>query len=424
MRAGPPSLLPGRDPDLRPGDRARAASGALHRRLRRSRASRCRRHCRPTCEAFGCPILPMRLESAELSKIAINCCLVSSISVANTLAELCEGIGAVWGEIAPALKLDRRIGQHAYLSPGLGIAGGNLERDLATVIRLAQATGTDAGVVRAWLANSRHRRDWAARTIKRVLLDKAPEATVAVWGLAYKENTNSVKNSPSLATLAPAAGHAPGAARPRRPRERGRRMPSATGAADPLQAVTGADALMILTPWPQYKAIPPAAIAAGHARPDRARPLWRPRRPCRARRPVSNIIPWDAAPTSDEAGRMLEHRQSHSAGAAPRRRDRRQGLRRRCAGGATRRKRVSRRWRSAAARSTCCSRTRRRSSPRCSVPPTASSPSPRWLRSSRRACWPTTCAWCWPWSRHSPGRRSRTSSTSARTPSMPTARCR
>ena len=67
-------------------------------------------------QAFGCPILPMRLESAELTKIAINCCLVSSISVANTLAELCEGIGAVWGEIAPALKLDRRIGQHAYLS--------------------------------------------------------------------------------------------------------------------------------------------------------------------------------------------------------------------------------------------------------------------------------------------------------------------
>jgi len=211
-------------------------------------------------QAFGCPILPMRLESAELSKIAINCCLVSSISVANTLAELCEGIGAAWDEIAPALKLDRRIGQHAYLSPGLGIAGGNLERDLATVIRLSEEIGSDAGVVRAWIANSRHRRDWAARTIKRVLLDKTPEATVAVWGLAYKESTHSVKNSPSLATLrqlpharlvlhdpavpASAAGHA-----------------RATGVAEPLHAIAGADALMILTPWPQYKAIPPAAIA-------------------------------------------------------------------------------------------------------------------------------------------------------------------
>lgn len=211
-------------------------------------------------EAFGCPILPMRFESAELTKIAINCCLVSSISVANTLSELCEGIGAVWGEIAPALKLDRRIGQYSYLSPGLGIAGGNLERDLATVIRMSEEVGSDAGVVRAWVANSRHRRDWAARTILRVLLDQNPQAKVAVWGLAYKENTHSVKNSPSLATLrllpearlvlhdpvvpASAAGHA-----------------NATGAADPLQAVAGADALMILTPWPQYKGLAPAAIA-------------------------------------------------------------------------------------------------------------------------------------------------------------------
>jgi UDPglucose 6-dehydrogenase len=210
--------------------------------------------------AYGCPILPMRFESAELTKIAINCCLVSSISVANTLSELCEGIGAVWGEIAPALKLDRRIGQYSYLSPGLGIAGGNLERDLATVIRMSEEVGSDAGVVRAWVANSRHRRDWAARTISRVLLDKKPDARIAVWGLAYKENTHSVKNSPSLATLrqlpeahlvlhdpvvlASAAQHA-----------------RASGAAEPIAAVAGADALMILTPWPQYKAIAPAAVA-------------------------------------------------------------------------------------------------------------------------------------------------------------------
>ena len=96
-------------------------------------------------QSFGCPILPMRFESAELCKIAINCCLVSSISVANTLAELCEGIGADWSEIVPALKLDRRIGAYAYLAPGLGIAGGNLERDLATVVRLADGIGSDAG---------------------------------------------------------------------------------------------------------------------------------------------------------------------------------------------------------------------------------------------------------------------------------------
>src|SRR5215831_4372644 len=152
---------------------------------------------RAVLEAFKCPILPMRYESAELAKISINCCLVASVSVANTLAELCEAIGADWSEIMPALKLDRRIGEYSYLQPGLGIAGGNLERDLATVRRLAAANKTDAGVVAAWVQNSRHRRDWAAQTIRRVLLDRKPDATIAVWGLAYKENTHSTKNAPS-----------------------------------------------------------------------------------------------------------------------------------------------------------------------------------------------------------------------------------
>jgi UDPglucose 6-dehydrogenase len=202
--------------------------------------------------AFGCPLLPMRYESAELAKIAINCCLVASVSVANTLAELCENIGADWSEIVPSLKLDRRIGQYSYLAPGLGIAGGNLERDLATVIRLAGEHGTDAGVVKAWVANSRHRRDWAARTIKKLLLDAKPKAEVAVWGLAYKENTHSIKNSPSLATIA----QLPGAAlRTHDP------VVSSATAKDPLEAARGADALMILTPWPQYREIAPADIA-------------------------------------------------------------------------------------------------------------------------------------------------------------------
>ena len=156
--------------------------------------------------AFSCPILPMRYESAELAKISINMCLVASVTVANTLAELCEHIGADWSEIAPALKLDRRIGQHSYLTPGLGIAGGNLERDLATVERLAAEHSTDASIVRAWIHNSRHRRDWAARTIRTALLDSKPEARIAVWGLAYKENTHSIKNSPSLATIAQLKG--------------------------------------------------------------------------------------------------------------------------------------------------------------------------------------------------------------------------
>jgi UDPglucose 6-dehydrogenase len=210
-------------------------------------------------EAFGCPILPMRYESAELAKISINMCLVASIGVANTLAELCEAVGAVWSEILPALKLDRRIGPHSYLAPGLGIAGGNLERDLATVMRLADARGTDAGIVRAWLANSAHRRDWAARTIRDALLDRKPGAVVAVWGLAYKENTHSVKNSPSLATIALLSDARLRVHDPVVPPSVVTH-PHLVGCSDPLEAARTAEALMILTPWPQYRAIAPERL--------------------------------------------------------------------------------------------------------------------------------------------------------------------
>src|SRR5260370_5677060 len=152
--------------------------------------------------AYGCPILPMRYESAELAKISINCCLVAAVTVANTLAELAERIGADWREIVPALKLDRRIGAFAYLAPGLGIAGGNLERDLATVLRFAEATGSEASLIAAFLTNSAHRRDWVLRTLHREVFATNPGAALAILGLAYKENTHSIKNSPSLALIA------------------------------------------------------------------------------------------------------------------------------------------------------------------------------------------------------------------------------
>ena len=212
-------------------------------------------------ESCSCPILPMRYESAELAKISINMCLVASVGVANTMAELCEQIGANWHEIVPALKLDRRIGQFSYLAPGLGIAGGNLERDLATVIRFAEEKDTDSGIVQAWVNNSKHARDWAIRTARRVVLDPIQDPLVGIWGLAYKENTHSVKNSPSLATIAQmpetrlqlhdpivpasAANHA---------------LAEETDSA--IAAAKGADALMILTPWPQYRDIAAPDIAS------------------------------------------------------------------------------------------------------------------------------------------------------------------
>lgn len=216
---------------------------------------------RAVLAAPGCPVLKMRYESAELAKISINMFLVASVSTTNMLAELCERIGADWTEIAPALRLDGRIGPHAYLAPGLGIAGGNLERDLATVRRLADAHGSDSGQIDAWRRSSRHRRDWALARLHERLLARERDPTIAVLGLAYKENTHSTKNSPSLALLA--------ALTPYRVRVFDPQVtadpafhPRLEGAADALACVVGADALAVMTPWPAFRALAPAALAA------------------------------------------------------------------------------------------------------------------------------------------------------------------
>ena len=210
-------------------------------------------------DAHDCPILKMRYESAELAKISINMCLVASVSTANTLAELCEKIGADWSEIVPALKLDRRIGQFSYLTPGLGIAGGNLERDLATVCNFADEFGTDSGVIKSWIANSKHRRDWPLRILHEVTLKKNAEAIVGVWGLAYKQDTHSIKNSPSIALLRAICDTqvrvydpiVPAAAAPNR---------DCIAATSELDACMGVDVLVIMTPWPQFSKVSPKEI--------------------------------------------------------------------------------------------------------------------------------------------------------------------
>ena len=206
-------------------------------------------------ESFGCPLLPMRYESAELAKIAINCCLVASVTVANTLAGLSERVGANWHEIIPALKLDRRIGQHAYLAPGLGLAGGNLERDLATVLRLAGETGSEVGLIESFVKNSLHNRDWALRVLHREVFARNPQATIAVLGIAYKENTSSIKNSPAVALM---QNLRPWALRVFDPVVPVSVVdhPRITGCTSALETLAGADALVVMTPWPEFRALP------------------------------------------------------------------------------------------------------------------------------------------------------------------------
>jgi UDPglucose 6-dehydrogenase len=151
--------------------------------------------------------------------------------------------------------LDQRIGPHAYLNPGLGIAGGNLERDLVTITGLAHGSEVDAGMVDAWMHNSLHRRDWLTRTLQHAFQKRGVQAaasTVAIWGLAYKENTDSTKNSPSLGFISRIPESRKQAYDPavKLPADSYPRFEQCVSA---VESCRGADALVIPTPWPEFR---------------------------------------------------------------------------------------------------------------------------------------------------------------------------
>jgi len=200
--------------------------------------------------SFNCPVLTMRYESAELAKISINMFLVASVTTTNTLAEICEHIGADWHDIAPTLRLDKRIGQHAYLTPGLGIAGGNLERDLNTIIKLGQTHATHTDMVSAWLTNSHHRRDWVLRCLQSHVLSRTKDPLICILGLAYKPNTHSVKNSPSIALIKQLQAYRIKAHDPIVQDQHGTH---AERASDLWLAIKDADVLIIMTPCTEYQ---------------------------------------------------------------------------------------------------------------------------------------------------------------------------
>ena len=149
---------------------------------------------------FNCPIIKMSYESAELTKIAINIFLASSITTTNVLSEICSTIGANWEEIKPALKLDSRIGPKAYLKPGLGISGGNIERDIMSLKKLSFKNLNLLNFANSLNHNSRYMKKWVLRKLKQEKIFNSRER-ISILGLSYKENTNSIKNSPSISLI-------------------------------------------------------------------------------------------------------------------------------------------------------------------------------------------------------------------------------
>lgn len=202
---------------------------------------------------YDCPILTMSYESAEITKMAINLYLVGSVTYANTVADLCEVVGADWSEIVPALRLDARIGPAAYLRPSLGVAGGNLERDLVTLRGLCAHHDVDATYLDALIDYNARRLDWALRKLHEHVLDRELRPTIGIWGLTYKKDTRSTKNSPSLRVIADLEGRAE--LRAFDPAIRPGELDSpARVVADPNAVLDNADCLLIMADWERFAA--------------------------------------------------------------------------------------------------------------------------------------------------------------------------
>lgn len=150
--------------------------------------------------AFRCPIFPMSYESAELTKTAINIVLAAQVSVANSLSEICELSKGDWHDVIPALKLDKRIGKFAYLDPGLGISGGNIERDIKTLSKLSKELKGNDVFLNSISSLSKYRKNWSYDVFIKNTKPKEIKS-IGIVGLAYKTNTESIKNSPSIDLL-------------------------------------------------------------------------------------------------------------------------------------------------------------------------------------------------------------------------------
>jgi len=219
--------------------------------------------------AAGVPLLVMDLETAELVKVAANAFLATKISFINAMAEVCEAAGADVMPLAEALGYDARIGRR-FLSPGLGFGGGCLPKD----IRAFRATASELGVgsVASLLttvdAINQGRRDRVIALARQVAGGTLAGRRVAVLGVAFKPNSDDVRDSPSLAVCdrLAAEGAIVSVHDPVAMANAARKRPDLTYARTVFQAAEGAELVLHLTEWSDYQAIDPAALAGVVAR--------------------------------------------------------------------------------------------------------------------------------------------------------------
>jgi len=219
--------------------------------------------------AAGVPLLVMDLETAELVKVAANAFLATKISFINAMAEVCEEAGADVIPLAEALGYDARIGRR-FLSPGLGFGGGCLPKDVRAFRATASALGVDSVVslLSTVDAINQGRRDRVVALARDSAGGTLDGKRVAVLGVAFKPNSDDVRDSPSLAVCARlmAEGALVSAHDPVAMPNAAKRQPDLGYARSVSEAATGADLVLHLTEWSDYQAIDPAALAGVVAR--------------------------------------------------------------------------------------------------------------------------------------------------------------
>ena len=201
-------------------------------------------------------ILWMGVESAEMTKHAINAFLGMSITFINEIASICENIGADAHEVETGLKSETRIGPAAYLSPGAAFAGGTLARDIEFLKDIGSLNNLVNPLISAVRKSNDEHKKWIQRRLFAVLGGLRGKR-IAVWGLTYKPGTNTLRRSLSVEMCnwlqeqgAEIAVHDPSKCE----------LPdnwlgAVVRSKTPLEALEGACALVIATQWPEYREI-------------------------------------------------------------------------------------------------------------------------------------------------------------------------
>jgi UDPglucose 6-dehydrogenase len=199
------------------------------------------------------PVVRADVASAEMVKLASNAFLATKISFINEIANVCEETGADVGVVAEGMGLDRRIGR-LFLRPGIGYSGSCLPKDVAALKQLAGNSGYHFQLLTAVIeVNELQKRRAVAKLVKH--LGSLRGKTIALLGLAFKPNTNDMREAPSLILAARllAEGAAVRGWDPVALEEAGRVLHGVDLRRTMLEALAGADAAVIVTEWDELR---------------------------------------------------------------------------------------------------------------------------------------------------------------------------